>query len=47
MIYDYQMRFPQSYVKNTNALECLSRNKTLKQRRTIEKILISNYLPLF
>lgn len=43
MIYDYQMWFPQFYIKNTNALECLSRNKTFKQRRTIEKILISKY----
>lgn len=43
MIYDYQMWFSQFYIKNTNALECLSRNKTLKQRRTIEKFLISKY----
>jgi len=30
MIYDYQMWLPQFYIKNTNALECLSRNKTFK-----------------
>jgi len=43
MIYDYQMWFPQFHVKNTNALEWLSLNKTFKQRHTIEKFLISKY----
>lgn len=43
MIYDFQIWFPQFYIKTTNALECLSRNKTFKQRRTIEKFLISKY----
>lgn len=43
MIFDYQTWITQYYIKNTNAIECLSYNKTFKQRPTTETFSISKY----